>query len=56
MDKDRVPTAAQYRESAEEIRRAAEHSRSEAIRRELLELAARYERLAEHVEHKRVPR
>jgi hypothetical protein len=56
MDLDKVPAAAHYRESAAEIRRLAERSRSEAIRRELLELAARYERLAEHVEHKRVPR
>ena len=56
MDMDKVPTAAHYRESAEEIRRLAERSRSEAIRRELLELAERYERLAEHVDRKRVPR
>jgi hypothetical protein len=47
------PTAEQYRTTAAEIRETARRSQSEQIRRELLELADRYERLAAHAERRR---
>jgi hypothetical protein len=43
---DAPPTAEQYRNTAEGIREMAQRSTSEEIRKELLELVERYERLA----------
>jgi hypothetical protein len=47
------PTAEHYRDTAEEIRPAAQWTPTDAIRRELLELAERYDRMAMRVREPR---
>ena len=44
--------AARYRETAEEIRLAAERTRSPEIRIELFDLADRYDRMAMHAKRR----
>jgi hypothetical protein len=46
MGARQLPAAEQYRETAKEIRRLAQRTRSPGVRDELLDLAARYERMA----------
>ena len=52
MESDHPP-AQHYLETAEEIRQVAARARSDEIRDELLQLAARYDRLAARVERLR---
>ena len=44
------PTAAYYRKTAEDLRELAGNAQLPEVRRELLELAERFERLAEYLE------
>jgi hypothetical protein len=50
MSDDR-PSPAYYRRVASEIEALAAHSQIPEVRRELLELAERFRRMAEHREH-----
>jgi hypothetical protein len=43
-------TAQRYREEAERVRRDAEHITDQIIRRQLLDIAAQYERLADNLD------
>jgi hypothetical protein len=47
------PKSDQYRDSAAELRRMAQHAASAAVRAELLALAERYDRLATRAEAKK---
>ncbi|HUC10669.1 MAG TPA: hypothetical protein VL985_09630 [Stellaceae bacterium] len=52
MSGEQLPTAEYYRNVADEIRQLAERSQLPEVRRELLELAERFRRMAEHVERR----
>ena len=47
---DEKPTAAYYRDTAENLRKLAGTAQLPEVRRELLELAERFDRLAEYLE------
>ena len=49
-DEDRQSRADYYRVIAEKLNRLAQRTHSGEVRRELLELAERFERIAEHAE------
>jgi hypothetical protein len=52
---DAPPTAEQYRDTAEGIRDMARRATSDEIRRELLDLAERYDRLAQRAQRRFKP-
>jgi hypothetical protein len=52
MSGEQLPTAEYYRKVADEIRQIAERSRLPEVRRDLLDLAERFNRMAEHVERR----
>lgn len=52
MSGEQRPTAEYYRNAAAEIRRLAERAQTPEVRRDLLDLAGRFDRLAEFVEHR----
>jgi hypothetical protein len=50
MADEQEPTAAYYRQVAKEIRDLATHAQNPDIRREMSEIAERFERMADYVE------
>jgi aspartate/glutamate racemase len=52
MNGEQLPTAEYYRKVAQEIRRFAEQSQLPEVRRELLDLAERFDRMAQHIERR----
>jgi hypothetical protein len=52
MAKEQEPTAAYYRQVAQEIRDLATHSQNPEVRREMFETAERFERMADYVERR----
>jgi hypothetical protein len=52
MNGEQLPTAEYYRRVADEIRDLAERSQLPEVRRELVDLADRFRRMAEHIERR----
>ncbi|HEY3911515.1 MAG TPA: hypothetical protein VGM07_16760 [Stellaceae bacterium] len=52
MSGEPLPTAEYYRNVAAEIRQVAERAQLPEVRRDLLDMAERFDRLAEHVERR----
>lgn len=52
MSGEQRPSAEYYRNTAEEIRRLAERAQLPEVRRDLLDLADRFERLADFVDRR----
>ena len=50
MTDEKLPTAAYYRKTAEDLRELAGNAQLPEVRRELLDLAERFDRLAEYLE------
>jgi hypothetical protein len=52
MAEEIEPTAAYYRQIAEEIRDLAANAQNPQVRREMLEIAERFERMANYIERR----
>jgi hypothetical protein len=52
MTDEQEPTAAYYRQVAEEIRGLARNAQTPDVRREMLEIAERFDRMADYVERR----
>jgi hypothetical protein len=52
MSGEQLPTAEYYRKVAEEIRQLAERTQAPEVRRELLDLVERFNRMAQHIERR----
>jgi hypothetical protein len=52
MAEEQAPTAAYYRQVAKEIRDLATHVKTPDVRREMFEIAERFERMADYVERR----
>jgi hypothetical protein len=52
MAEEQEPTAAYYRHVAKEMRDLATHAQNPDVRREMFEIADRFERMADYVERR----
>ncbi len=52
MSGEKLPTAEYYRNLAAEIRQLGQRAQTPEVRRDLLDMAERFDRLAEHVERR----